>query len=313
MSKRVGIIGSGCMATEYLKASTAVSTLKFEAIWSRNSLTATELSNQYEVRDVVSRVEDLKELNLDFIIICVPELATEDIVMKCLDFGIPLLVEKPVGLTVESGLRIQKSASDLEVPIFAALNRRFYGSTLAFMDQLAEVSGKRFVKIVDQENTIAAHEAGQPPEVIKNWMFANSIHIIDFITLVCRGDLKEISNSTFQLSKESFVHQSELFFSTGDQASYTGYWNAPSGWSVDVTTSLKTWKLSPLENLQSRQINDRSYSKEVQDQDDIEFKPGILKILKAVGDFNSAYKTSLPTIESSNKTMKLIDMIYKNA
>ena len=37
--------------------------------------------------------------------------------------------------------------------------------------------------VIDQENTIKAKHSGHKIKVIKNWMFANSIHLIDYFNI----------------------------------------------------------------------------------------------------------------------------------
>jgi predicted dehydrogenase len=127
MNARIGLIGSGYMATEYLKAASAVENLDIVSIYSRNIQTATSLAKNFNILTVASSVEDFAKLELDFLIICVPELATARIIYEFSRLNVPMLVEKPVGLTLTDALAIESFARDKELPIFAALNRRFYG------------------------------------------------------------------------------------------------------------------------------------------------------------------------------------------
>ena len=48
----------------------------------------------------------------------------------------------------------------------------------------------RIVNIFDQENSLAAMKLGKPLKVVKNWMYANSIHMIDLAYLFGREKLK---------------------------------------------------------------------------------------------------------------------------
>ena len=67
------------------------------------------------------------------------------------------------------------------------MNRRHFSSTINALQSLEDDDGKRFVEVHDQENIISALQSGQPREVVSRWMVANSIHLVDYFTLFCRG------------------------------------------------------------------------------------------------------------------------------
>ena len=309
---RIGLVGSGYMASEYLKASEAVEGIDFVSIFSRNKDTASTLAKQFGVSKIANSVEDFLELNLDFIVVCVPELATFEIITTFSKVGVPLLVEKPVGLTLAEALEIEDYAKVSATQIFAALNRRFYGSTQNVFRELAVSSGKRFIQVSDQENTLAAIAAGQPQQVVDNWMFANSIHIIDYISMVCRGEPSIKYKQVSQLSESAYIVLANIAFSSGDEASYTCYWNIPGGWSVNISTELKNWQLSPLEVARTRKLGDRQYIEFLVDPIDTRYKPGLVRILNEIETCISGQAHSLTTISDANRTMRLIDLIYKN-
>jgi len=312
MMTRVGLVGSGYMASEYLKASQAVDGIDFVSIYSRNRETATALATQFDVSNIANSVEDFIGLNLDFIVVCVPELATFEIISTFSKVRVPLLVEKPVGLTLSDALAIENNAVINSIQIFAALNRRFYGSTQNVIKELAETSEKRFIQVNDQENTLAAIAAGQPQQVVDNWMFANSIHIIDYIAVVCRGEPKIQYKRTTRLNEDAYILHASIVFSSGDEALYTCYWNVPGGWSVNISTPSKNWQLSPLEVARTRGLGDRQYIQFENDPIDSSYKPGLVRILFELEKCSNSQKHSLTSIAEANRTMKLIDLIYSN-
>jgi len=300
------------MASEYLKAASALEHLDIVSIYSRNKQTATSLAKNFKTLTVASGIEDFAKLELDFLIICVPELATTGIIYEFSRLNVPMLVEKPVGLTLTDALTIETFAKDRKLPIFAALNRRFYGSSLSVLSELSTTSGKRHIQVNDQENTIAALAAGQPSEVVENWMFANSIHIIDYISIVCRGEPTVTYKSIDVLSEVSYVVHATISFTSGDEAVYTCYWNIPGGWSVCISTATKTWQLSPLEKSRARELDDHHYTEFDSEDLDILYKPGLVRMLLEVQKCIDGQLHGLTAISDANRTMKLIDMIYSN-
>lgn len=312
MKVRIGIIGSGYMAAEYLKASSIIDDLEIVSIYSRNNKTAASLANSYKTLSIAAGVDDFAELELDFLIVCVPELATAGIIYEFSKLNIPMLVEKPVGLTLTDAIAIESYAKNKRLPIFAALNRRFYGSSIRVLNEITSTSGKRFIQVSDQENTIAALEAGQPIKVVDNWMFANSIHIIDYISVICRGEPTILHKSIIPLSEVSKVVHVSISFTSGDEAVYTCYWNIPGGWSVNISTAAKTWQLSPLEKSRARELGDRKYTEFDSDNLDLLYKPGLVRMLYEVQKCIAGQSHSLTTLSNANRTMRLIDMIYSN-
>ena len=300
------------MASEYLKASLAVENVEIVAIYSRNQKTASLLASKFNISVIADAVDSFVGLNLDFLIVCVPELATKSIISTFSLLNVPLLVEKPVGLTLFDALDIELSAKEKQLSIYAALNRRFYGSTLKVFDELLNTSEKRIVRVTDQENTLAAIAAGQPGLVVENWMFANSIHIIDFITMACRGEPNLVFKQIIKLDSSAFVVHASIQFSSGDEALYTCYWNSPAGWSVDVNTSITTWQLSPLEFARSRRLEDRKFTDFGSDEIDENFKPGLVRMLIELDKCSRGQDHALPSIAEANRTMKLIELIYAN-
>ena len=310
---KLGIIGSGYMAREYLRAAKIVKDVEITTLISRNKLTAKSLAKEFAVPMVLNRIDDIKFSQVDVLVICVSETSTLEVVAECLSLGVPLLVEKPLGLTLSEALLLEHKALTSSIPVFVALNRRFYASTLCVMRELDELSSKRYVHVVDQEDTIAAKAAGVSQRVVENWSFANSIHIIDYISFLCRGEPKLLSKDRIDLSSQAFIVKAEIEFSLGDFASYMCYWNAPAGWRVDINVEDTAWQLAPLENARRRELQDRKYVDYSLDVLDLEYKPGLVRLLEDVVKFMNGNSHSLVSIVEGNRTMRLIEMIYSDA
>ena len=143
-------------------------------------------------------------------------------------------------------------------------------------------------------------------------MYANSIHIIDYIAVVCRGEPTVQYKKITPLSKNAFVLHASIVFSSGDEALYICSWNVPGGWSVNISTESKNWLLSPLEIARSRGLGDRQYKQFEGDPIDSDYKPGLVRILMEIEKYSKGQKHSLTSISEANRTMQLIDLIYSN-
>jgi hypothetical protein len=98
------------------------------------------------------------------------------------------LIEKLLGHDLEEARALSQMSLEQGSRVCAAFNRRFYSSTLQGRAGLEEENSPRLVTILDQEDPVSALEAGQPQAVVENWMFANSIHVIDLFRVFCRGN-----------------------------------------------------------------------------------------------------------------------------
>ena len=76
---------------------------------------------------------------------------------------------------------------------------------------LKKANGIRVVNILDYENTLSVKNF-HPKKIIDNWMFANSIHVIDYANFLCRGKLVSIKKNIFSKQKK-LIH---LIYSSGN-------------------------------------------------------------------------------------------------
>ncbi len=308
---KLALVGSGYMATEYLKASRAINGLEIVGISSRNLNSASELAKSFDIPYLSASHLDLAaNSGAHVLLVCVPELAAVGVISDLLRFQLPIVAEKPVGLSLAEAHNIEMLAVRFNTPLYVALNRRFYSSTLAALAEINSAHGARFIRVVDQQNQIAAMEAMQPLEVVHRWMFANSIHIIDYIRFLARGRVDDIQTEIIDLGDSRTVRNSRIHFDSGDKALYTAYWNTPAKWSVDVSINDVLWQFAPLEESRVMYL-DRAKSHPLEvNQNDLDFKPGLVKILEEVMDMSLTGKSKLTTISEANATMELIEALY---
>ena len=85
--------------------------------------------------------------------------------------------------------------------------------------------------------------------VKKNYMYANSIHLIDYINIFCRGKIIEISDVIKLKQNKSKYICKKILFSSGDCVLYTAIWRRSERWSVNINMSMLRLELKPLEEL----------------------------------------------------------------
>ena len=137
-------------------------------------------------------------------------------------------------------------------------------------------------------------------------MYANSVHIIDYAKIICRGSVKKITNSKISYSKNKYIALSEITFSSGDKFLYKGYWNIPQRWSVKIFLNKNIFLLKPLERLVKKKLKKSNIYK--LDKVDKLYKPG-LKIL--INQLIKRIRNKKNLLISFKKHMQTIDLIKR--
>jgi hypothetical protein len=297
------------MANEYAKCITLDNRFELSGLLSRNAAKAAIFAEKYRIPVVAKSMKELYErTKSEALIVTTPELATLEISLSAFNFPWTTLIEKPVGIDFEQSQTILDESNRTNAKAFVALNRRFYNSTVVAQDIMNMNQESRVIQINDQQDLIAARNLGQPERVLTNWMFANSLHIIDYINIFARGHVSKIHTSSKIINSSLFVH-SNLTLSSGDFVSYFCVWNGPGGWSVNVRNHLNEVRLEPLERIWARKFPSRLLE-EIPVPSHNGLKPGLTSLLDQFYLAIVGKKSLLPNLQASNDLMHLVKTIY---
>lgn len=308
---RIAFIGAGNMAREHARAFKDIEGVVLAGIFSRTRARAEALAAEFGILGVFDSTEELYlKTRADLVVISVPELSVRDACVRAFKYDWKLLIEKPAGCDLAEAREIVAASKAAGRSAFVALNRRHYGSTLQISADLEADPGRRFIQISDQEDPERALAAGQPLRVTQNWMYANSIHIIDYLMILGRGVIEDVQVVVpYNPAKPEFAAAC-IRYSSGDTALYEALWNAPGPWTVSVTTASKRRELKPLERLSIQARGSRTLQPAAEDPWDIEFKAGLRRQAAEAVRAAHGEPSRLPSLEESLKTMELIYRIY---
>jgi len=307
---KVVFVGAGYMTVEHIKAFSKISSAELCGIFSRTKTRAEKISAQYEGLLVCNSISELYDTTkADLVVISVPELSTNEVCKEASKFPWVCLVEKPVGYNLDDAGIILKYFKNNNA--YVALNRRYYSSTKNVLNKIAEVEGQRVIHVFDQEDQIAARKAHQPELVVLNWMYANSIHIIDYLRLFGRGNIVSVENIIpWNPDNPSFV-MAKIIFDSGDIGIYEAIWNAPGPWSVSINAGNTRWEMRPLEQASVQLYGSRSLVNTDISDKDINFKPGLYVQAEEAIKAARGLSHSLPSLNEAMESMKLISEIYR--
>lgn len=314
-SCKVVFVGAGYMASEHMKAFFGIEGVELVGIFSRTRERGEQLAANYSGMKVCGSIDELYQQTFaDLVVVTVTELSMNTVATECFTYPWKVLLEKPVGYNMPDATAILEAAKRNSSCVYVALNRRAYSSTGIALDRLQGNAGPRFIKVQDQQDQEAALNIYKaPPLVAENYMYANSIHMIDYFHVFGRGEITKVTPVVPWNSKEPGIVVAHIEFSSGDIGLYEGIWNGPGPWVVTVNTPQERLEMRPLEQLTVQFKGERKLNPVQADQVDVEYKPGLRKQALAAVAAVRGQSTTLATLEDSFQSMQLVARIFGHA
>ncbi len=307
----VAIIGAGSMAREHARAFTSLPDVNVVGVYSRTRARAETLAVDLKIPKVCHDIASLKkDTDADLVVVAVPELAANTVAKACFDKDWAVLLEKPAGYDLADAENIAEAAKICKRPVMVGFNRRFYSSTAAIMADLESRDENRFVHVQDQQSFAEARRYNHPEPVVEKFMYANSVHIIDLITMLARGNPVEVKQVMPWRGGETEVVLAHIVFDSGDTALYEGVWQGPGPWACAVSTVSRRWVMQPLERATVQNVGERIHIPVDLDEVDKTFKPGFLRQAEAVVARVRGEPSKAVDLPESLKTMRLIYRIF---
>lgn len=313
---KVSFIGAGNMANEHIKVFYNNKNFLTKGIFSRSKKKVLKIQSKYKNLKSYQSIEALfKKTESDLLVICINEEQYKKIILKVIKFPWVILAEKPLGLNFKEINYTYNVAKKNKSKIFISLNRRFYKSTINAKKIVKKFKEKRIIKVVDCQNRKVYFNNAQKNGIkkslksIKYLMYTNSVHLLDYITQFCRGELIKIKNNKSWNIKSPKNFISRMTFSSGDQAIYFAFWEEFKRWQIKISFNKHKIKIKPLEKL----INNINFPliKKIDYSNDVNFKPGLLEQSKEIEKFFSKKKHKLVQLDEYMRTVFLIKKIYK--
>lgn len=309
---KVAIVGAGNMALAHTEAFNALEGVSVVGITSRTRSKAEALAADKGIEAVYDSVEELyTKTEADIVVVTVPELAAESVAKEAFKYPWAVLLEKPAGYDLQNAEAIFEASKGHKAPVCVAFNRRYYSSLIAIKADLdAHPENRRYTRVQDQQSYEEARFHNHPEEVVEKFMYANSIHLIDMIVALSRGDVTKVTPIEPWKGEETDIMLCHVEFSSGDTALYEGVWKGPGPWTCSVSTDRRAWTMAPLEDAYYQNAGERAKNLVERSQDDKDYKPGLLLQAKEMVAAAQGAENSLVTLEGSLKTMRLINQMF---
>lgn len=190
--------------------------------------------------------------------------------------SLPILLEKPPGLSVEEVRSLTGLAADSKTPVMVGLNRRFYSvyhGGLALMGGLDAVTG---VSVEWSEDPGKMLQVGHPREILPLLNFANSLHGIDLLTFFA-GEAPAPSVWGRNLISSGLGYRWQMALdgiaARGARVHFESNWDVPGRWRLVVDAPDARMVSAPLETALVLR-RDKPPTEVKPSPEDLKFKPG---------------------------------------
>ena len=310
---RLAIVGAGKIAREHAKAFLDIENTQLLGVASRSKKPLNAFATEFKVNNKCDTIQELyRTTQAELVIITVNIDQISSVLLECSRYPWTILVEKPLGINLAESNHLSKTLGNKANQIYVALNRRHY-STFRELDRSINLdSGQRIIKVTDQEDQFAARLAGFSAPITENWMFANSIHLIDILRQFGRGKIINIEQSSKWKSMTIMKHCVNVVFDSGDLGIYECQWNDDCPWSISVSKEDSTWIMKPLEKL--TQIFETGEVIDITPRSDWDtnFKPGFRRQAEMMITQMKGKESKIVSFQDALATMQLVHDMYKS-
>lgn len=303
----IWIIGAGGIAIEYTKVLKALNKDFITIGRGHNSAMAyKEATGTEAIEGGLDAYIKTKPEIAEYAIIAVNVEFLASTTISLINYGVKnIFCEKPGFNDPSEFEEVVKVAKETGAKVYFAYNRRFFASVLRAEEIIKEDGGMTSMNFEFTEWGHVIENTEHPAEVKRNWMTANSSHVIDLAFFMGGEPVQMVSYTAGELS----WHKPSCFVGAGVTTkgvlfNYQANWNAPGRWAVEIQTPLHRIYLKPMEQLQLQDKGSvKIYPVEIDDRLDKEFKPGFYLETKA---FLEGDTSRLCSLEQQNEHLKNI-------
>lgn len=309
---RVAYIGAGAMIREHARAFGDIPGVVHAGIWSRTRDKAETIAREFAMAVVAESLAGLYERSApDLVVVAVYETAIREVIEACVAFPWAVLMEKPVGLDLHEANAIEAAARLHGSRVMVGLNRRALSSTRAALDDLASDPAPRFIHVQDQQSLALARQIGHAAAVVRNWMYANSVHLVDYLLNFGRGDIENVDIINPWDPDDPGIVLAKVGFTSGDFGLYEAQWRGPGPWACAVTTEHRRWEMRPLERAMFQNAGERTLNPIEPSASDARFKPGLRQQAEEVVRACRGGSSRVPDLREGVRAMRLVQQIYR--
>lgn len=291
IEKDIWLVGTGGMGIEYAKVLNALG-CHFTAI-GRGKKSTNDFTVATGHPAVEGGLKDFLKKNprpADAAIVAVGIETLAETTAELLNHGIKyILLEKPgVGYADEIHDLVEMTKRH-EATVLIGYNRRFYASVQKAKELIQQEGGVISCQFEFTEWSHIVSQLQKHPSEHLNWFLGNSTHVIDTAFFLAGTP---VEMSSYVKGGLNWHPASSIFAGAGITNrdalfSYHANWEAPGRWALELLTRKNRYIFKPMEKLQVQTIGSIVVNPvPIEDQLDIDYKPGLFLQTKAFLDQN---------------------------
>jgi len=219
-----------------------------------------------------------------------------------------ILLEKPGALSIDQFSDLYKLTLEINSNVYIGYNRRNYSSVLKLIELAKEDGGITSAHFDFTEWSHVIEKLDKSRELLNNWFFVNSTHVID--TAFHLIGKPEVMHSSAINNLE--WHNPSIFVGSGISErsipfSYHANWSSSGRWAIELKTRLRSLRLMPLESVFEQKIGSLEWEGiPIENSKDILFKPGFYQ---QVVEFLFVNKPNLKTVKEQFEDLSFYSKI----
>jgi len=276
----IWLIGAGPMAIDYLDV---LNTLGKEiVVIGRSQASADKFKASSGKSVVTGGLEEFlstKPKLPEAAIVCTGVEQLANTALMLIDYGVKrILLEKPGGINSNEIQHVANRAKKTDSQVIIAYNRRHFASVLTAREMIQADGGVTSFnfEITEWSHVIQNHK--KDSKTMHSWFLANTSHVIDtaFFLGGIPVEMCAFNNGALNWHPSSSNFAGAGVTDKGALFSYSGNWEGPGRWSLDVISPKRRYIFRPFEELHLQEIGSISITKvEINDEIEKSLKPGL--------------------------------------
>lgn len=215
----------------------------------------------------------------DAILNCVSIMEVGNVTKELMPLGIPMLIEKPAGISVAQVKELIALQEKYGTPIQVALNRRHYSIFNKAVKSLGGTKNIDMISVEWSERPVRARdEKGYSDKMVEAMLIGYSIHGLDLLNYYS-GGIKEFHPVTSS-RKGEYYHWNMAFTGVSEQGVITNFsnsWGSPVPWRVVMYSKGRRLEFAPLETCRVYTDGQKEVGTITADEHDETYKAGFYK------------------------------------
>ncbi|MEQ8963953.1 MAG: Gfo/Idh/MocA family oxidoreductase, partial [Coleofasciculus sp. C2-GNP5-27] len=227
---------------QHVSALQNVPGLRLVSCASRDLSHAETFAAKYKIPAARTIGDVLSQPQADAFWVCVRCDVMASIAIDLSRLGLPLFLEKPVGLSTQE---TDNARNEISVPHMIGLNRRFYDVIRKGRDYVKNAGGVRAFEIQMPEDLSRLPDK-HTSFTRQQWHFANSIHLVDLFRFFA-GEPVDVITMNRCKDSEDRSYNALIRFKNETRGIFQAQWYAPGGWRVSLFADNLSVVFMPIE------------------------------------------------------------------